>query len=73
MSPYFKQPYVHEWTFNVQSQLSNGTSVEIGYVGTAGIKLGDLHLYANQPRPGIGPLQPRRPYPDFGPMLFTSF
>jgi TonB dependent receptor len=72
VSPFFKQPYVHEWTFNVQSQLSNGTSVEIGYVGTAGIKLGDLHLYANQPRPGIGPLQPRRPYPDFGPMLFTS-
>jgi hypothetical protein len=70
--PFFKQPYVHEWTFNVQTQLTNDTSVEIGYVGTAGIKLGNLHLFANQPQPGIGPLQPRRPWPDFGPMLFTS-
>ena len=72
VSPYFKQPYVHEWTFNIQSQLSNDSSVEIGYVGTSGIKLGNLHLFANQPRPGIGPLQERRPWPDFGPMLFTS-
>ena len=72
VSPFFKQPYVHEWTFNIQSQLSNDTSVEIGYVGTAGIKLGNLHLFANQPEPGIGPLQSRRPWPDFGPMLFTS-
>jgi hypothetical protein len=72
VSPFFKQPYVHEWTFNIQSQLNNETSIEVGYVGTAGIRLGNLHLYANQPRPGIGPLQERRPWPDFGPMLFTS-
>ena len=70
--PHFKQPYVHEWSFNIQTQLTNDTSLEIGYVGTAGIKLGDLHLYANQPHPGVGDLQPRRPWPDFGPMLFTS-
>src|SRR5229473_3894386 len=67
VDPYFKQPYVHEWSFNIQSQLTNDTSIEFGYVGTAGIKLGNLHLYANQPKPGIGPLQPRRPWPDFGP------
>ena len=72
VDPYFKQPYVHEWSFNIQSQLTSDTSIEAGYVGTAGIKLGNLHLYANQPKPGIGPLQPRRPWPDFGPMLFTS-
>jgi carboxypeptidase family protein len=72
VDPYFKQPYVHEWSLNIQSQLTTDTSVEIGYVGTAGIKLGNLHLYANQPKPGIGALQPRRPWPDFGPMLFAS-
>ncbi|MFN7995648.1 MAG: carboxypeptidase-like regulatory domain-containing protein [Bryobacteraceae bacterium] len=72
VSPFFKQPYVHEWTFNIQSQLTSDMSIEVGYVGNSGIKLGNLHLYANQPRPGLGDLQPRRPWPDFGPMLFTS-
>lgn len=70
--PHFKQPYVNEWSFNVQTQISTDSSIEIGYVGTSGIKLGNLHLFANQPRPGLGDLQPRRPWPDFGPMLFTS-
>ena len=63
VDPYFKQPYVHEWSLNIQSQLSSNTAIEVGYVGTAGIKLGNLHLFANQPRPGVGDPQLRRPYP----------
>ncbi len=72
VDPFFKQPYVHEWTLNIQSQLNPETAIEIGYVGTAGIKLGNLHLFANQPRPGLGDPQLRRPYPDFGPILTVT-
>jgi hypothetical protein len=66
VSPYFKQPYVHEWTFNIESQLSNNMSVEARYLGTAGRQMSHFHFFGNQAIPGPGDIQPRRLYPDFG-------
>jgi Carboxypeptidase regulatory-like domain/TonB dependent receptor len=61
-----RQPYVHEWSFSIESQLTNNTALEVRYVGTSGIELGHFHFFGNQAIPGAGPVQPRRLYPDFG-------
>jgi len=72
VSPNYQAPYVQEWSFGIQSQLARDWALEVDYIGTKGTKLGNLHLFGNQPEPGVGDLQPRRPYPDFNQMLFTS-
>ena len=66
VSPHFKQPYVHEWTFNVESQVTNNMAVEVRYLGTAGRQMSHFHFFGNQAIPGLGDIQPRRLYPDFG-------
>ena len=58
--------YVQSWNLNVQHQLPGNTAVEVGYAGNKGTKLMTSRPL-NQPRPGSGAVQPRRPFP-----LFTS-
>jgi hypothetical protein len=72
VSPHYKAPYFQQWSFGLSSQLAANWALEVDYVGSKGTKLGFLHLFANQPEPGLGDLQPRRPYPDFNIMLFTT-
>jgi len=72
VSPNYKAPYVQQWSFGVESQLTHNWAVEVNYIGAKGTHLGTLHIFGNQPAPGPGDFQPRRPYPDFGQMLFTS-
>jgi len=56
---------VHQWNFNVQQSLGFGTVLQVAYVGNRGLRL-PWSTLANQPAPGPGPIQPRRPYPNFG-------
>jgi len=63
---HLRQPYVHEWSLSVESQLTSSMALEVRYVGTSGIELGHFHFFGNQAVPGAGPVQPRRLYPDFG-------
>jgi hypothetical protein len=72
VSPFYKPPYVQQWSFGIESQISTNLAVEVSYIGAKGVHLGDLHLPANQPEPGPGAYGPRRPYPDFGEMLYTT-
>jgi len=72
VTPNYKDPVIQEWSFGIQSQLARNWALETDYIGNRGYWLGTLHLFANQALPGIGPIQPRRPYPDFNQMLFTS-
>ena len=72
VSPNYRAPYMQQWSFGLSSQLAQNWAVEINYIGTKGTRLGNLHLFANQPEPGVGDLQSRRPYPDFNIMLFTT-
>jgi hypothetical protein len=68
----YRSPIVQQWSFGVSSQLAQDWALEVNYVGNKGTHQGLLHLSGNQPNPGLGPLQPRRPYPDFGPFLVTT-
>jgi len=66
VSPHFKQPYVHEWTVNVESEIASNMAMEVRYLGTAARQMSHFHYYGNQAIPGPGDIQPRRLYPDFG-------
>ena len=62
---HLRQPYIHEWSTSIESQLTNSMALEVRYVGTSAIDLGHFHFFGNQAVPGPGPIQPRRPYPGF--------
>jgi hypothetical protein len=72
-SPYSRTPRVQEWNLDIEKQLGTNWALEVGYLGNRAGRLGDLHLLGNQPNPGVGPLQPRRPYPDLGGLLYSTF
>lgn len=63
-------PYVHgygytqQWNLTVQKLLPGSFSLEAAYVGAKGTHL-QTSRNLNAPMPGQGPIQPRRPYPDF--------
>lgn len=59
--PYQQAQYVQQWTASVQRTLGSQTVVEIGYQGDRGLHLQRAHLI-NNPLPGPGLIQPRRPY-----------
>ena len=63
---HLRQPYIHEWSLSVESQLTSSMALEVRYVGTSAIELGHFHFFGNQAIPGPGSIQPRRLYPDFG-------
>jgi hypothetical protein len=73
VSSNYKAPYFQQWSFGIESQLAQNWALETNYIGTKGTKLGNLHLFANQPEPfTTGSIQSHRPYPDLGIMLFTT-
>jgi hypothetical protein len=59
-----RDPYIQQWDFTLQRQLSNDLVVEAAYVGTKGTKLPRSDVI-NSPRPGPGAIQPRRPFQGF--------
>ncbi len=59
-------PYTEKWSFNIQALPLRKTAIEIGYTGQNGKAFPAL-LPGNQPLPGPGTIQTRRPYPNIGP------
>jgi hypothetical protein len=72
LDPGYKTPYLQSWSFGFGSQLANDWALDIDYIGNKGSDYGQVHVFGNQPRPGVGDLQPRRPYPDFNIDLYTD-
>ncbi|MDQ1472265.1 MAG: hypothetical protein QOJ99_3745 [Bryobacterales bacterium] len=70
VDPNLRTPYIVQWLFNVQRQLSQGVVLEAGYQGNEGHKLEIFRNY-NEPVLRSGPsdassLQQRRPWANFG-------
>jgi hypothetical protein len=68
--PTNRTPYVYQWVFNIQRQLTENLVVEAGYQGNEGHKLQRLRLY-NQPILKSGPtdarsIADRSPWPVYG-------
>ncbi len=61
-----KQTYMHQWNFSVQFQPKKDVSVEVGYLGNSTMHLGQISMPGNDPAPGPGDIQSRRPYPQWG-------
>jgi hypothetical protein len=58
-------PYTEKWSFNIQALASRTTAVEIGYTGQNGRSFPAV-VPGNQPVPGAGTIQTRRPYLNVG-------
>ena len=59
--------YTQQWNLHVQRQLAEELMVELGYVGTRGLKLSTFSN-VNTALPAPGEVQPRRPFPQYGPL-----
>jgi Carboxypeptidase regulatory-like domain len=59
--PHQAAQYVQQWTASVQKAIGKQTTLEIGYQGVRGFHLQRSHLI-NNALPGLGLVQPRRPY-----------
>ncbi len=66
-----KVGYNEHFSLNVQQQLSNYDVLEVGYVGNNGRHLGSTNDF-NDPAPGPGGIQARRPYQPFSNIVFQS-
>jgi len=65
VDPNWREGMIHQWNFNVQQQLGFGTVLQVTYVGNRGLRL-PWSTLPNQPSPGPGPVDARRPYTNFG-------
>lgn len=65
-----RTPYMNQWMFNIQRQLTNDLALEVGYLGNEGHKLQRFRIY-NQPVLKTGPtdtrsVAERTPWPAYG-------
>jgi outer membrane receptor protein involved in Fe transport len=61
LNPHNPNPYVQQWNFTVEKILASGINLQVGYVGNEGTHLA-FSIPLNQPTPGPGPIQARRPF-----------
>lgn len=67
--PNYKMGYIQFWNLTVQRQLAHRIVAEVAYVGNKGTHLfGNNHVNLNQPDPGPGAVQQRRPYYSIAPL-----
>jgi hypothetical protein len=60
-----KTPYMQNWNFGIEQQFAQDVLVEVNYLGSKGTHLGSF-LSSNDPPPGPGDVDPRRPFPEAG-------
>jgi hypothetical protein len=63
--------YNEHYSLNVQRQLSARDVLEVGYVGNRGVDLNGNNDF-NDPTPGVGSVQTRRPYQPFSTISFNT-
>jgi hypothetical protein len=71
-APNVKDTYVQQWNFGVQRQLTAATSIDVAYVANKSTNL-NQGLSINDPLPGPGTVQARRPYPQWGTITYPVF
>jgi hypothetical protein len=67
----WRNQYVQQWTLGYQAQIASRTSFDVTYLGTKTTHL-NAAISNNDPAPGPGNVQARRPYPQFGTMLYDQ-
>jgi carboxypeptidase family protein/TonB-dependent receptor-like protein len=67
VDPHLHTPYYQSWNLAVQHSFPAEISLEIAYAGSKGTHLQSVTDPNQDPVPGPGDVQARRPYPQFGP------
>ncbi|MFN9266680.1 MAG: TonB-dependent receptor domain-containing protein [Acidobacteriota bacterium] len=60
-----RTPYDITWNLIIQRELLKNLALEVGYLGKSSSRV-ERDIQFNQPLPGPGAIQPRRPFPRFG-------
>lgn len=68
-----RTPYVTEWTFSLQYQLSHDLAVQASYFGSKGTKLTAQIIDNTAVYPGSTPIATRQIYPQFSPFVANGF
>nr|WP_255550811.1 TonB-dependent receptor [Granulicella sp. dw_53] len=64
-NPHLPTPRLYQWNLDVGTELWKNAGFELQYLGSRGIHL-DESFYPNQPQPGAGNVNARRPFQLFG-------
>jgi len=77
VDPRDRSPYVVQWNYNIEQQLTSNLLLEVAYAGTIGRKLTErvnINQAALPSNPAaITPINSRRPYPGFGDILSANW
>ncbi|MEB2363732.1 MAG: TonB-dependent receptor [Bryobacterales bacterium] len=60
-----RNAYLQNWNLQIARELSSNDVIEVGWVGSKGTHVDTSLNNFNQPDPGPGPIQARRPYPQY--------
>jgi hypothetical protein len=72
INPYMRNAFNQNWELSVENQITSNWSAGVEYSGWRNVD-SDGVLAANSPVPGPGPIQQRRPNPNFGRFdIFTD-
>ncbi|MDQ6663372.1 MAG: carboxypeptidase-like regulatory domain-containing protein [Acidobacteriota bacterium] len=69
---YLRNQYTHQWNLSIQRQLASRVALTVAYVGNRTVRLQSAPN-VNDPAPGPGDIQSRRPYPQWGPMTLAQW
>jgi hypothetical protein len=64
-------PYQQQWNFTLESEIMRNTGLRVSYIGNLGLHL-DRVMPLNDPLPGPGNIQLRRPVQPFGPLNYQE-
>lgn len=68
----FSSTYLQQWNISVQHQITSNTSFDIAYVGNKTTHM-NQNINRNDPLPGPGQIQARRPYLQWGALTYPVF
>ena len=71
LSPTMVTPYIQQWNLTVERALGSLGILSVGYAGSEGTHL-IRTIDSNQPFPGPGDVQSRRPNPQYGDIFFIG-
>ena len=71
LAPDMRTPYVQDWNLDIQRSVKALGTFSIAYAGSKGTKL-VRSLDLNQPEPGPGDVDARRPYQGFSNIFYTE-
>jgi hypothetical protein len=64
--------YVQEYNFSIQREITSSLTFNVGYVGNNTHRLAQF-IAINDPPPGQGDIQLRRPYVQWGPISYAQY